>query len=340
MNLPPSAKIYLAYPAGALRDTLMSRLLEWGYYNLVMSETLDLRDREAVLAFFERELPDYVFYLSAQPAATKPDPTAPETDTPKTGPEETSPEETNSEDTNTDAPPAPAQWLYDSLRSVTHLADAAYLYDVTKLLCLDASAGLLEDALLPDTPQWPAEQLEELRYASNVTRRATTELLDSYRRQYNCDFISAACSSVYGPGAPSRRGAPIIHALLHSIQQAQLARQPSLRLLGHPQDRHALLHLDDLTDATLYLMTQITQPGLICVGEQQTCSLEELTRLLSEISGYQGRFEFEPPRSLPLISPSTQAASQLEHYAWRASVPLHSGVRSLKSPQDTPGAVH
>ena len=317
MNLPLSAKLYVAYPAGGLRDALVGRLMEWGYYNLVMSETLDLRDREAVLAFFERELPDYVFYLLPLPAILPP--------------------------TSAELLPAPpAQWLFDSLRSVNHLADAAYLYDVSKLLCLDASAGLLDEAVFGALPPWSDEQVEELRYASAVTRQAATELCDRYRRQYDCDFISAASSSVYGPGAPQRLGAPLVHALLRRMQQATAEQLPRLQVRGHPHDRHALLHQGDVTDATLFLMARVTQPGLISIEPAQSCSLEELLRLLAEISGYQGQFDFEPRRALPLMPGNDRNSShtQIEAFAWQASIPLPLGLRSMARPglQDAPTA--
>ncbi|WP_420593596.1 NAD-dependent epimerase/dehydratase family protein [Deinococcus sp.] len=301
MNLPLSAKIFLAYPPGAPRDALVERLIEWGYYNLVMGETLDLRDRDAVLAFFERELPDYVFYLTAQLEPGH-------------------------------APP-PAQWLYDNLRSVTHLADAAYLYDVSKLLCLDASAALLEDvALVPATSQaqaahtWNSEALEELRYASTVTRRATSELCDSYRRQYNCNFISAVTTSIYGPGVLNGPGSSLVPSLLEVLRRAQAEDVSLLRLRGHPQERHHLLHLDDLTDATLYMMARVSQPGTVYLGLAQGCTLGDVVGVLAGATGYRGRFEFEPRPSLPAPALSGETEQWLEKLSWQASVPLLDGL--------------
>lgn len=294
MNVPDNSKIFLAYPSGAFREALVSRLLSQGHDNLVVADTLDLREKEAVLAFFERELPDYVFFMSAQ---------------------------ARSLDADSFQPP---QWLRDNLLSVTNMVDAAYLYDVGKLLCLDCSATLLEDAALPLQRQhWPPARLEEARYACAVTRRATTELCDSYRRQYNCNFVSAVSSSVYGPGVRSEPGCALVPTLLEEMQRATETNLPVFQVLGHPYERHSLLHLDDLTGATLFMMDQVARPGQISVGLTQSCTLSELVNLVASVTGYRGTFEFGP--RLPFQAAPTPELP-LERLGWRTGVSLLEGV--------------
>lgn len=294
MNLPDNSKIFVAYPAGALRDALVARLTAHGHDNLVVADALDLRDKGPVLEFFERELPDYVFFMSAQ---------------------------ARSLDADTFQPP---QWLRDNLLSVTNVVDAAYLYDVTKLLCLDCSATLLEDAALPLQRQYrPPARLEEARYACAVTRRATAELCDSYRRQYNCNFVSAVSSSVYGPGVRSEPGCALVPTLLEEMQRATEANLPVFQVLGHPQERHALLHIDDLTNATMFLMSEAAQAGQFGVGLAQSTTLSELVDLAATLTGYRGTFEFGP-RTLP--APSSTPELALEQLGWRPTVTLPSGM--------------
>ena len=60
-------KIYVAGHTGLLGSSLVRRLGEDGYRNLVLktSNELDLRDPNKVKDFFDKERPDYVFFCAA-----------------------------------------------------------------------------------------------------------------------------------------------------------------------------------------------------------------------------------------------------------------------------------
>lgn len=62
------SKIYVAGHRGLVGSTLLKRLHEGGYANLVTrsSKDLDLRRQSDVEAFFDQERPDYVFLAAAK----------------------------------------------------------------------------------------------------------------------------------------------------------------------------------------------------------------------------------------------------------------------------------
>ena len=63
-----SDKIYIAGHRGMVGSAICRKLMTQGYDNLVFrtSNELDLRDQEAVKAFFAEEKPDYVFLGAAK----------------------------------------------------------------------------------------------------------------------------------------------------------------------------------------------------------------------------------------------------------------------------------
>jgi len=63
-----SAKIYIAGHTGLVGTALVERLVLLGYKNLVVRtpQELDLRDQQAVNNFFEKERPEYVFLAAAK----------------------------------------------------------------------------------------------------------------------------------------------------------------------------------------------------------------------------------------------------------------------------------
>lgn len=295
------AKVFVASPAGFLGRALLGQLAERGYRQVVAGPPggLDLRDAAAIEQFFEAELPDYVLLSftyggPGQVAFTQ--------------------------------PPQPVQWLHDSLLSAANIIHAAYLYDVEKLVCIDCSATLLDLAPLPTSAQSQAEVLAEARRVSSVVSSATTELCNSYRLQYSCDFLSAVAACVYGPGVNFEvSGEPLLPTLVREVSRVSAAKVPRLRLAGHAHRCWDLLHLDDLTSASLFLLEHVSRPGLLPIGTGQPVTSGELAALVGRAAGYTGEVEFSggdwPPLSPPLLDPQP-----LARLGWQAAVPLDRGV--------------
>ena len=63
-----NSKIYIAGHKGMVGSALHRNLQKKGYTNFVLrsSAELDLRDQQAVFAFFEKEKPEYVFLAAAK----------------------------------------------------------------------------------------------------------------------------------------------------------------------------------------------------------------------------------------------------------------------------------
>lgn len=301
MSLPRQAKILIAYPANVMERALVGRLVWAGHHNLTLTRGLDLRDKEAVLALFEAELPDYVFLMPARVCRS--------------------------------LSTQPAQWLHDNLIGAANVIHAAYLYDIGKLLCLDCSATFMQPVVLPAAAvHWTAETLGETRRACAVTRSATSELCDSYRTQYGCNFVHVVASHVYGPGLGfGLPGHPFVPTLVREVRRAAADHTPELRLQGHEAGRHDLLHLHDLTDASVLLMEQgaagaVTGPVTVASGQGGT--LGDITRLLTAAAGYGGTLHFDERLPLgPARETPPERAADLDGLGWRPAVPLAYGLR-------------
>ncbi|MEF2278515.1 NAD-dependent epimerase/dehydratase family protein [Deinococcus sp. YIM 134068] len=303
MSLRPDARILVLYPPGALGRALVDRLTWAGHAQLTVARGLDLREKEAVLALFEAELPDLVFLMPAKVC----------------GPFDLQ----------------PAQWLHDNLTSAANVIHAAYLYDVEKLLCVDGGATFMDPVALPPAAgQWAAEFLGEVWRADAVTRGAVTELCDSYRLQYGCNFVSAVAGHVYGPGVNfDGPGHPLVPTLLREVRRARDGGAPELRLLGHAGARADLLHLHDLTDACLFLMEQVSESGPVAVGAGPGLppTLAEVADLVRADAGYGGAVTFggvtSGGQTLPGAGRPPLGEGPLHRAGWRATVPLPDGLR-------------
>lgn len=296
-------KVFVAAPGRFPGRALLDRFRQRGHRQVLTSaeQALDLRDQAAVRSFFEAELPDCVVLSFGQ--GDVPDRSL--------------------------LPLQPVPWLHDNLLAAANVIHAAYLYDVEKLLCLDCSATFL-------SPVWPspqarylqAELLEEGRRACAVLGSAVTELCDSYRAQYGCNFISAVTGGVYGPGV-NFGGADrhIVPVLMREVRRARESGQAPVRVTGQGLSRWDLLHLDDLASACLFLLDRVSVAGLLPIAAGQTCTLRELAQLVGIAAGYTGEFEFDG-QAWPLAPAPTLDAELLTYAGWRAGVPLAEGVAS------------
>ena len=113
-----------------------------------------------------------------------------------------------------------------------------------------------EDALLTG----PLEPTNEW-YA--VAKIAGMKMCQAYRRQYGCDFISAMPTNLYGPDdnfdlqhSPRHAGAD--PQVPRGQDAAKAAARRSCGARGTP--RREFLHVDDLADASLFLMEHYSTP--------------------------------------------------------------------------------
>ena len=68
MNMNKNAKIFIAGHRGMVGSSIVRKLRQEGFFNLILktSQELDLRNQAAVEQFFREESPEYVFLAAAK----------------------------------------------------------------------------------------------------------------------------------------------------------------------------------------------------------------------------------------------------------------------------------
>lgn len=167
-----NAKIYIAGHRGLVGSAILSDLKEKGYKNLITrtSAELDLKDPQAVGAFFEQEKPEYVFLAAAKVGGIIANNTY------------------------------RGEFLYDNLMIQNNVIEAARKHDVKKLLFLGSTCIYPRDCPQPMKEDYllmaPLEYTNE-PYA--IAKIAGLKLCESYNLQYGTNFISVMPTNLYGP---------------------------------------------------------------------------------------------------------------------------------------------
>lgn len=296
-----SSRIFVSGHRGLVGSAIVRRLHGEGYRQLLTAgrEQLDLRDQSAVNDWFKKHSPEYVFLVAGTVGGILANSTR------------------------------PAEFIYDNLMIHATVVHAAYLFNTKKLLYLgssciyprDASQPMKEEALLSG----PLEPTNE-PYA--IAKIAGIRLCRAYRVQYGCDFISAMPTNLYGPGDNfDLTSSHVIPALIRKCQDAKAAGAPHVEIWGSGAPRREFLHVDDLADACLFLMTRYSQGEHINVGTGEDITIRELAELVRDLVYPSAGLVFDAtkpdgaPRKLLDVT-------RLHQLGWRHRIPLREGLRS------------
>lgn len=297
-----NAKIFVAGHRGMVGSAILRKLHANGYTNTVFrtSSELDLRNQAAVQAFFESEQPEYVFLSAAKVGGIHANNTY------------------------------RAEFLYDNLMIQNNVIHQAYQNNVKKLLFLGSSCiypkmapqPMKEDALLTGL-------LEPTNEPYAIAKIAGIKMCDAYRSQYGCNFISAMPTNLYGPNDNyDLNNSHVLPALLRKFHEAKNNNQPEVEIWGTGSPMREFLHVDDLAEACLFLMSEYNEPGHINVGSGSEISIKNLAELIRDIVGYPGRLVWNT--SKPDGTPrKLMDNSRINNLGWTPLIGLREGITAV-----------
>lgn len=292
-------KIYVAGHRGLVGSAIVRRLRAEGFDNLIVrgSAELDLREQAAVRGFFASEKPEYVILAAAKVGGILANDTY------------------------------PAEFIYDNLMMEANVIHAAWQSGVRKLLALGSTCIYPKMAPQPLKEEYlltgPLEPTNEW-YA--VAKIAGIKLCQAYRKQYGCNFIAAMPTNLYGPGDNfDLEKSHVLPALIRKFHEARLEKRPHVTLWGTGKALREFLHVDDMADASLYLLRHYDGSEIVNIGVGTDISIAELAGIVKEVVGYEGDIEYDAgkpdgtPRKLVDVT-------RLNRLGWSASVGLREGV--------------
>jgi GDP-L-fucose synthase len=292
-------KIYIAGHRGMVGSALMRKLQSEGFTNFVTrtSAELDLRNQQAVAAFFAQQKPEYVFLAAAKVGGIVANNTY------------------------------RAEFLYDNLQIQNNIINSAHLNNVTKLMFLGSSCiypklapqPLHEDALLTGL-------LEPTNEPYAIAKIAGIKMCDAYRAQYGCDYISVMPTNLYGYNDNYHpQNSHVLPALIRRFHEAKEQNAPSVTIWGSGSPLREFLFADDLAEACYYLMQNFSEAGFINIGSGKEITIKDLALLIKSIVGYQGGLTFDATK--PDGTPrKLMDVSKLAALGWTYKTELSDGI--------------
>jgi len=296
------AKIFVAGHTGLVGSAIVRKLNEFGYNNLILRDVrqLDMRVQNDVNRFFEEENPEFVFVAAAKVGGIHANNTY------------------------------PAEFIYDNLMIECNIIHAAFQTNVTKLLFLGSSCIYPKFAPQPIKEEYILTgELESTNEAYAIAKISGIELCKFYRRQYECNFISAMPTNLYGINDNfDLNTSHVLPALIRKFHEAKMNDQKAVVIWGTGKPKREFLFVDDLADALIFLMNNYDDEMHINVGTGEEIEIIELAKLIKKVVGYEGKIahDLNKPDGTPR---KLLDVSRLNNLGWKHRTALEDGIKKV-----------
>ena len=301
VTLETSARIYIAGHNGLVGSALWRHFSKLGFQNLIgwSSKELDLRDNAATRRAILGAKPECIIMAAAKVGGIK----------------------ANSS--------FPVEFLNDNLRIQTNIFEAAHEANVNKLLFLGSSC------VYPKFAQQPIQEnslltgeLESTNSAYAIAKIAGILQVQSYRKEYKRNWISAMPTNLYGPNDNfDLQSSHVLPALIRKFHEAKINGVETLDLWGSGTPLREFLHTDDLANACHFLLENYDGDVPINVGWGKDLTIRDLAGMISEIVKYNGKIKWDstqPDGTKRKVLDTTLINS----LGWKPTVELRDGIKS------------
>lgn len=281
-------------------SAITRKLQQEGFTNIITrtSKELDLRNQQAVVDFFEQEKPGYVFLAAAKVGGIL----------------------ANNQ--------YRADFIYDNLVMETNIIHSAYVNKVEKLLFLGSSC------IYPKLAPQPLKEeylltglLEPTNEPYAVAKIAGIKMCEAYRDQYNCNFISAMPTNLYGQGDNyNLQTSHVLPALIRKFDNAVREKRGEVEIWGSGTPLREFMYVDDLADACVFLMQNYDEKQFVNVGTGEEVTIADLAKTVADVSGFTGKIVYDS--SKPDGTPrKLMDSSKLHTLGWKHKISLKEGIQ-------------
>lgn len=295
------SSIYIAGHNGLVGSALVRKLNSMGYKNIITVDRhrLDLSSQSEVRRFFSIQKPEYVFLSAAKVGGINYNKSY------------------------------PAEFIYENLIIQTNVINSAYENGVKKLMFLGSAC------IYPKVTEQPIKEeylltgpLEETNEGYAIAKIAGLKMCKKYNEQYNFNAISVMPANLYGTNDNFNIDqCHVIPAMINKFHNAKISGNTEVTLFGDGSPTREFLHVDDLSDALVFLMNNYDDPTHINIGSGQEYSIKELAEIVARVVGFTGNITWDTskPNGTPRRKLDT---SKLDNLGWSSSISLEDGLKN------------
>ena len=293
-------KIYIAGHNGMVCSAIWRTLSAKGYTNLIgaSSSVLDLRNQEAVKAYFDQEKPEVVIDAAARVGGIL---------------------------ANNDYP---YQFIMENMQIQNNLIDSALQAGIEKFLFLGSSciypklapqplkeAYLLTGELEP-TNEWYA-----------IAKITGVKACQAIRKQFGKDYVSLMPTNLYGTHDNfDLNTSHVLPAMIRKFHEAKENNHAPVTLWGSGTPMREFLFVNDMAEAVVFALENKLPDYLYNVGTGEDLTIKQLAETIQKITGHQGEIIWDS--SKPDGTPRKLLdVSKMHELGWKHQVQLEEGIQ-------------
>jgi GDP-L-fucose synthase len=136
-------------------------------------------------------------------------------------------------------------------------------------------------------------------------------------------------TNLYGPGDnyhPQDSHVPA--ALVRRFHEAKISDADSVMVWGTGAPQREFLAVDDLADASVFVMKSYSDLEFLNVGTGEDIPIAEFARLVAEVVGFRGKIKFDTSRPDGALRKLLDV-SRINALGWHATIPLREGLQRM-----------
>jgi len=302
MSIDRASRIYIAGHRGMVGSAVLRHLEALRCSNLVYAdrEVLNLLDYKAVEAFFHAQKPDIVIIAAARVGGIQAN--------------------INNQ----------AQFLYENLTIQNNLIHQSYLNKVKKVVYLGSSCVYPRESPQPIKEEYLLTgRLEPTNEGYGLAKIAGLKMIEYYYKQYGLQGINLMPCNLYGPNDNfDPINSHVMAALVRKFVEAAERGDDEVVMWGTGNARRELLHVDDLADAIIYFLENLSTPEVRNIGPGQDISIKDLGELVARKAGFTGKlvWDISKPDGMPR---KCMDVTKMRQLGFEPRIGIEEGIASM-----------
>lgn len=189
----------------------------------------------------------------------------------------------------------PGDVYYESVVIFSHLLEASRKAGVKKVI------NVLSNCVYPENIDIPYREAdiweglpEKTLIPHGMARRMSIVHGDAYRSQYGIETVSVVLASVYGSNDNfDPKTSQVMASMIRRFVNAADEGLEEVTAWGTGSPTREFLHVRDAVVGLIKVAQHYSDPEPLNIGSQDEISIKELTQLIADISGYQGRIVWD-----------------------------------------------
>ena len=224
----------------------------------------------------------------------------------------------------------PGEFIYDNLLIQSNIIESARVNKTKKLLFIGSSCIYPKNCKQPIKEKYLLTgELEKTNEWYAIAKISGIKMIQAYRRQYGCDFISLMPCNMYGPNDNYHpKNSHVLAALVKKFVDADIKKLKKVEVWGTGKPLREFLHVSDFAKAILFCLEKYSNDEPINIGSGEEITIIDLANKIAKLCNYKGSIILNkkfPDGTYRKILDS----KKINKLGWKAKIKLNKGLREV-----------